>query len=159
MLINTTILALALALAPTIPTDRTPFDVSDAEFVTGDDSAHLLAYDSDGEVSAEIVLWYDDDDRTRLDVMFADGLYQSTTIDGENVTTETDDAAEVAERLAVLETSLPSLADIEPETAAYCAASLIGVAGACGAARPLLCISVSLTAGLNCGNLLEEALE
>jgi hypothetical protein len=92
---NTTIIALALSAAPSTPTDRAPaFEVADVEIEPGQRSTSITAFDSEGEVSAEIVVWLDADDRPRLDVNFADGLYLRSFDDS----AETDNAAEVAAR-------------------------------------------------------------
>lgn len=94
----TTPLALALMLAPTVPPDRAPFDVSDAELVTVDDVVHVVTYDAEGEQTAALSVWLDDDGRTHLDADFADGLYLSVVTDGEDVTVDSPDSVEVAAR-------------------------------------------------------------
>ncbi len=149
-------IALALALAPDTTIPPTSFDVADAEVVARDNSTHLLAYDAEGEVSAEIVLWTDTDDRTRVDVMFLDGLYLSVTTDGESITIETDDAAEVAARVAIIEEGLASITDLD---VMKCAGSVIVAVGGCGWGGPLACMGAAAFAGINCGPLIAEVLE
>lgn len=84
-------LALAFALAPTTPTDRAPpFDVSDVEVQQTDSSAHVTAYDAEGEVAAELAVWVDSGGRKHTDANFPDGLYLSVAIDGESVTVDSD---------------------------------------------------------------------
>lgn len=92
-------LALAFALAPTAPTDRAPpFDVSVVEVQQTDSSARVTAYDADGEVAAELAVWVDSGGRKHVDANFPDGLFLNVAIDGENVTVDSDNRAEVAAR-------------------------------------------------------------
>jgi hypothetical protein len=149
-------IALALALAPNTTLPPTSFDVADAEVVARDNSTHLLAYDAEGEISAEIVVWTDTDDRTRVDVMFPDGLYLSATTDGESITVETDDAAEVAARVAIIEEGLASISDVE---VMKCAGSVLVAVGGCGWGGPWTCMGAAAFAGIHCGPLIAEALE
>lgn len=68
-----------------------------------DDSIHVLAYDPDGDVTAEIVEWWDGAD-IRIDAYFPDGVYLSATVRGEDdVTIESNDPAAVSERIAAVE--------------------------------------------------------
>jgi hypothetical protein len=154
MLVHTTALALALAPDPTIP--PISFDVADVEVVARDNSTHLLAYDADGEVAAEIVVTTEADDRTRLDVMFPDGLYLTAVAEGESITVETDDAAEVAARVAIVEESLASITDVD---VMKCAGSVIVAVGGCGWGGPLACMGAVAFAGINCGPLIAEVAE
>lgn len=119
-------IALALALAPDTSPPRYNFDVADAEVVTGDRSTHLLAFDADGEVSAEIVVWIDVDDQPRLDITFADGLYLRVTGDGR---AESPDAVEVAAR-ALLITDWLSTAQVQ-EGWGGCLTSAAAAVGSC----------------------------
>lgn len=68
---NTPIIALALAVAPTSYTPRVPFDVSDVEVESGDNSSHVVTYDAEGEVSANIVIWAAPSGVVHLDADFA----------------------------------------------------------------------------------------
>lgn len=100
------IITLALALAPSspTPTDRAPpFEVADVEIEQVDNAAHLATYDAEGENTATLSVWVDEDGRTHLDADFADGLYLSATVDGEEVTIESPNAVEVAARAEAIE--------------------------------------------------------
>jgi hypothetical protein len=145
-IMNTTVLALALALAPQSPQSRTSFDVSDAELETGDNSAHLLAYDSDGEVSAEIIVWVDSNDQPRLDVVFADGLYLSA-VDG---VIESDDAAEVAARVEAIDEYLADETTQLKASKLVCAGSFMLTVSACASLRVLACMGGSAVTACAC---------
>lgn len=97
-----------------------------------DDSIHVLAYDADGEVTAEVVEWWDGAN-IRLDANFPDGVYLSATVRGENdVTIDGSDPAAVSERLAVVE---DLLANTETGTNKWiCAMEVLAAGIACGTA-------------------------
>src|SRR4051794_13554159 len=108
MIIATTILANVLSTQPPLaPAEVTPNSVN-VEHT--DDSIHVLTYDPDGEVAAEIVEWWDGAE-IRIDANFPDGVYLSATVHGENdVTIESNDPAAVSERLADVEDLLANTA-------------------------------------------------
>lgn len=92
------LLATAPASTPNTPSDRAAFEVADAEVVKVDNAAHLVTFDSDGESTATLSVWVDGEGRHHLDADFSDGLYMSAVTDGENVTIDSPDSAEVAAR-------------------------------------------------------------
>jgi hypothetical protein len=150
---NTTILALALAASPT---DWAPptFDVSDVEVQARGSSSHLTAFDADGEVSAEVVEWIDAEGRRRLDVNFGDGLYLSAIRDGDSVTVESSDAAEVVARANLIGEALANATMEQLE----CGAALVGLLVGCGAGGPWGCLGGAAVAGTYCGPLIADAL-
>lgn len=152
------IITMVLATAPSLPTDRAPpsFDVADIDVETSDASTSLIAYGSDGEVAAEIVVWIDSDNRRRLDANFADGLYLTAVRDGGQVSVESNDSAEVADRVAVLETVLPQVTEQE---VMECALGIIGLAGGCGFGGALGCMGGAAGFAMTCGKTLVEELQ
>jgi hypothetical protein len=158
---NTATIALALALAPSTPTDYAPpFEVADLEVERSAESTHLTAFDDDGEVAAEIVLWTDSDGHARLDTNFADGVYVWVTIDGDSVEVESNNPAEGANRLASMgATTQASWEDVSADDLGWCAGALIGAAGAAVTGNLLGTIGASIIAGVNCGNVLEGLAE
>lgn len=144
--ITTTIIALALTLPPESTPPRANFDVADAELMTGDNSTHLFAYDTKGEVSAEIIVWVDSSDQPRVDVMFADGLYLSA-VDG---IIESDDAAEVATRVEAIDDYLASDSAQPKASKLVCAGSLLLTVSACAGLRVLACMGGSVVTACTC---------
>jgi hypothetical protein len=130
--ITTTITAaLTLTTPAPLPTaELGPPNSVDVEHT--DDSIHVLAYDPDGEVTAEIVEWWDGAD-IRIDANFPDGVYLSATVRGEDdVTIESNDPAAVSEHLVAVE-------DLLANTPAgankwICAAEVLAAGAACAAA-------------------------
>jgi hypothetical protein len=128
VVIPTTILATVLSTQPP-PTRAAPNKV-DVEHT--DDSIHVMAYDSDGDVAAEIVEWWDGAD-IRIDANFPDGVYLSATVRGENdVTIESNDPAAVSERIAAVEDILANTPTGANKW--LCAAEVLAAAIACGTA-------------------------
>jgi hypothetical protein len=108
-----TILSWVLAAAPVPPSDAeapvayTPAEppekvprspIADVEVIESADSTHVFAYDPDGEVAAEVVVWGREGE-VRFDALFSDGLYLSMVTDGEGVTVDGDDVQEAAARV------------------------------------------------------------
>jgi hypothetical protein len=146
---TTTIIAMTLALAPP------SFDVSDTEATTTDDAFHLLTYDADGEVSAEIVVWTDDRGRLRLDAGFDDGHYLAMVVDGDEVTSDSDDAAEVAARAQAIDDFLAT--NPAQEGTIWCATGVLAMAGFCGTGNLLGCMVGTATVACHCLPLVMEA--
>jgi hypothetical protein len=159
-----TLLSWVLAVAPATPTD---FDtrVSDIEVVTANDAAEVLVYDGAGEVSAVLVIWIDSEQRVRLDADFADGLYLSTVVDGEDPVIESNNRAVVAERLSTIMDNTSALDDVAPDdgttTAGIggCAWSAIGTASACAGVRPIFCVVGAAVMACNCLPLIVDEWE
>jgi hypothetical protein len=126
----TTIFSWALAVAPPSPAES--FAVDDIEVDTTAKSVQLTTYDSEGEVSGEIVTWIDGDGRVRLDANFADGEWMSTSTDGERDTTSSSDAAKVSERMSLIQDVLHEM----DSTAGWgaCALHAVDTAISCTAA-------------------------
>jgi hypothetical protein len=94
-----------------------------------DDSIHVFAYDPHGDVTAEIVEWWDGAD-IRIDANFPDGVYLSATVRGENdVTIESNDPAVVSERIAAVK---DLLANTPTEANKWiCALEVLAAGAAC----------------------------
>lgn len=154
---NTTIIALALAAAPT---DKiAPFDVADAEVVTGESSTQLTAYDAEGEVAAELVVWADPTGRSHVDAVFADGLYLSAIItgDGQQVEFDSDNVAEVAARMNVIDSYL---ATSQPQEGwGWCAGSVAVFATGCITSSAPAIVSGAVGITCNCVPLFVEGME
>lgn len=131
--------------------------ITDVEVVESADSTHVLAFDPDGEVAAEVVVWAVEGE-IRLDALFPDGLYLSVVTDGESVTIESDDAAEVAERMGAL---LDHLGQTEQEGEEWgdCAGHAAHAAVGCALARPFMCVVGSVIAACECLPLLVDEFE
>lgn len=153
---NTAIITLALTLvtepSPTAFKSPSPqFDVATAEVETWDSSSHLITYDAEGEVSASLVIWSDSDDQLHFDADFADGVRLSATIVGEEVQIDSDDSAEVAARVAVIEDWLAHQDGEEVPTGwLSCAAKTAATAYYCATVNPVLCISGTVLAACDC---------
>jgi hypothetical protein len=90
---------LAAAPGPSTPTDKTPpRNIESVELDRSEDTVQITARDSEGEVSAEIVVWGREGE-VRFDALFPDGLYLSVVTDGETVTVDSDDPQEAAVRV------------------------------------------------------------
>jgi hypothetical protein len=76
--------------------------IARAEVEVADDTVHLIAFDRDGEVAAEVVQWQLDGE-SRIDAVFPDGLAMTIDLDGEEVTIISDDPDEAISRLALIE--------------------------------------------------------
>jgi hypothetical protein len=151
MTLSTISLVVALAPAPaTEPPAAEPLDVSDAEVVQGDRSAHLLMYDAEGEVSAEVIVWVDEQDRHRFDVAFPDGVYLSATTDGEEVVIDSPDAADVAARVEAIDRFLATEQPQAKGSKVWCAGSLLLTAGACAASSLLGCMGGAVVSACVC---------
>jgi hypothetical protein len=148
---TTTIIALALALAINPPPSKPQFDVATAEVERWDSSSHLLIYDEQGELSASLVIWGEPGEPLRLDANFADGVHLFAVIaDGELVEIESDDADEVASRMAVIDDFLANQPDQVPTGWLTCAAKTAATVYYCAAANPVLCISGTVLAACDC---------
>lgn len=125
----TAILSSILTLAP--PPDTPPaFDVSDVEVEYGEQSTQVTAFDADGEVTAEVIVWAVDGE-PRVDAVWPDGLYLSIA-DG---SFESDDLGEASERMVVLETAMAGATEEESND---CLFALLGLGAAVGSKNPLL---------------------
>jgi hypothetical protein len=133
-----------------------------AELERGPDSAHVLAFDANDDVAAEIVLWRVDQRHIRIDALFPDGLVLTAVFDGEFIVTIDNDHPEaVAGRLAAINDLLAATSEPQAswlKCAAYAAitalelaqASPIGVATAVLAACECLPEIVDEFEGMEC---------
>ncbi len=151
---NTTIIAWALASAA--PESQPPFEVADVEVSFREQTTTIIGYDSDGSVAAKISLWTDDHDRARLTAAFSDGLYLVAISDGDGATVDSPDAAEVARRVAAMDTSLESITDTD---VMLCAGSVLAAVGGCTLGGPWGCMGTIGLAGATCGPLFAEAIQ
>jgi hypothetical protein len=97
-----TLLSSVLALAP--PNQTSPADRVETTYY--EHAAEVALYDDKGELEAVLVLHAEPGGPVRLDVDFTDGLYLSAVTNGEDATVDTNDGAEVAERLMRLDAAL-----------------------------------------------------
>jgi hypothetical protein len=104
----TVIMASVLTLEPPNPTPI-PTKIDHVTVEQSSDVAHVLAYDSDGQVAGEIILSHeigrDEMAELHIDAIFPDGAYMFAVVtdDGEQtVETEGNAAAQIAEIQAVL---------------------------------------------------------
>jgi hypothetical protein len=97
-------LSWALAVAPVPPSES--YDVADVDIERTDNTTQLTAYDAEGEVVGEVVVWADSTGQPMLAVTFPDGLYMFVSTDGENATIDTENAAEVTSRIERLDVAI-----------------------------------------------------
>jgi hypothetical protein len=162
--LNTIITTVALAvMSPSTPTSTPPpparFVVSDVEINTGPISTHWATFDSEGDQSGEVVIWTDADNHVRLDANFADGLSISSLIDSEGkiVELESDNTAEIVERLAVIGDFLhrePPSGTAEGREL-WCYGSVFAAVG-CVTGNIFLCVGGSIGIVCNCMPLWED---
>jgi hypothetical protein len=93
-----TILSWALAVAPA-PIASEPFSIDDVEFYDSGNAVELVIYDLEGEVTAELVLWTDLGERTRLEVNFADREWMFVDVNGAIVAMASSDTERMIRRL------------------------------------------------------------
>lgn len=153
-----------LAVAPPA---TTPFDaasVSHIEVVSANEATEVLVHDEAGEISATLVIWIDSDERVRLDADFADGLYLSAAVvDGEDPVIESNNRAQVAERMATIMGHADELGFPDGGTMSAsiggCGWGVISTAAACAAVRPIFCVVGGVITACNCLPLIVEELE
>lgn len=121
--------------------------IADVEVVDGTDSTHVLAYDDDGEVTAELVVWADSDGRIRLDAAWPDGLHLSVVTDADEATVETDDRAEVERRMVELD---DALGQVEVAGWVPCAAGAFFAVAACATGHPVICLGEAYVTACHC---------
>lgn len=156
--------AMAATLTAAVPLD-TPAPLPTADIAPPnsvnvehtDDSIHVLAYDPDGDVTAEIVEWWDGAD-IRIDANFPDGVYLSATVRGENdVTIESNDPAAVSERIAAVEDLLANAST--GANGWTCALEVLAAGVACAAGGPVgvgACALGGLLVACACIPLIDE---
>jgi hypothetical protein len=145
------ILSWALAIAPA----STPqsFDVAAVELEQAADAAQLTALDSDGEVVGELVVWRDSVGQSMLSVTFSDGLYMFVSVDGEDATIESENAAEVSKRIKQINAAISDTAGAEWVPCAHAA----GLAATdCVLMRPILCGVATFIATCECLAWIDE---
>jgi hypothetical protein len=138
-------LSLLTAAAPAFAASPTR-----VEYESGAQSAHVLAFDDEDEVAAEVVLWHVGDGKLRLDVAFPDGLTASAELDGDgDVVIMSEDPVTAAARLAEVENILAAQ---EPQmgTPFTCALGVVVTAGACAVAHALGCVGGAVLTACDC---------
>jgi hypothetical protein len=129
-----------------------------AEVESSTESAHVLAYDSDDQVAAEIVIWRLDG-KLRLDALFPDGVYLTAIVTGDqNVTIEGDDPDVVAGRLAAIEDLLGRV-DTTSASKWKCALEAALAVGACASVHAFACIGTTVLAACECLPLIVDEFE
>lgn len=136
--------AAVLASAPESPPDT--FTVERVEVDRSDTSVHLIPLDANGEPTGEVVFWVDGDERIHLDANFADGHYLSATVDGEDVTIETDDREQVAARVDEIRASL----DGTEASLGGCGWAVAGAVAGCVAVIPWACVGGAIVSACEC---------
>jgi hypothetical protein len=126
----------------------TPQPLTRAEVESSAESAHVLAYDSDDQVGAEIVIWRVDG-KLRIDALFPDGVYLTAIVNADqDVTVETDDPDAVTERLAAIE---DLLAGVDTKASGWkCALEATLAVGACASVHAFACIGTTILAACEC---------
>lgn len=123
------------ALLSAAPSELTPNDIAaptSVEVEHTDDSIHVLAYDSAGDVAAEIVEWWDGE-AIHIDANFPDGVYLSATVLGEDdVRIDSNDPGAVSERIALVEDLVANASTGASKW--LCALEVLAAGAACGAA-------------------------
>jgi hypothetical protein len=101
----TTTIALALALAPSTPTDYAPppFEVGRVALIRTDPCADIEAFDSAGHFAGSVTLCANEAGLVDVDADFVDGLYLVLRYDDAgNPVIDSNDATDAAERLRVI---------------------------------------------------------
>jgi hypothetical protein len=156
-----TILAATLS---TVPPAAVPpaSQLTRAEFERSPSSVHVLAFDANEDVAAEVILWRVDQRHLRIDALFPDGILLTAVFDGDSITTLDNDEPEVvAARLAAVIDLLASASVSQAnwtKCAGYAAfaawelshASPIGVVGAVLAACECLPEIIDEFEGMEC---------
>lgn len=140
-------MASILTLEP--PTPPTKIDHVTVE--QSSDAAHVLAYDSDGQVAGEVILSHeiggDETVALHIDAIFPDGAYMFAVVtdDGEQtVETEGNAAAQIAEIQAVL------VAHQENASWFDCALAAALAAEGCITVNPFACVGGGIAAACLC---------
>jgi hypothetical protein len=131
-MITATLLASVLAVAPQPLPQPPPFEVADVEFGQTPDTAQLTAFDGDGEVVGEIVVWRDSVGQPMIAATFVDGLYMFASIDGDTATIDIVDGATVHARLLTVQAALGP-----QESWWTCAIDVAATGAACAGAAAL----------------------
>jgi hypothetical protein len=151
-----TILSWVLASAPESSTPTATPPRATVELEHTDDSVQVTARDTDGEVSAELFLWTDGEGRLRFDAAWPDGLYLSVIDDGEDATIDTDDQAEAAARLELLDVTIR---EATARRWVPCVFGILATGAACAAAQPVWCVGGAVVAACECMPLTSKKLE
>lgn len=148
-------LMVALLGAPASMPDS--FTVGAVEVGNSDDAVQVLAYDLNGDIAAEIVVWGDGHGRVRVDAGFADGMYLALTADGDDVTVEGDDTAEVRARLVAISDSVTQAA---PQASwGKCAAHAVVMAASCASGHVIICAGEAYLVACECYPLIIDDLK
>jgi hypothetical protein len=147
-----TLLASVLAVAP--QPQPPPFEVVDVEFEQTADTAQLTAFDSDGEVVGELVVWRDSTGQPMIAVTFSDGLYMFVSVDGEDVDVGTENATVVGARLQQINAAVQDTTDGAEWVPCAHAAGLAALD--CVMLRPILCGIATFVATCECLDLAVE---
>jgi hypothetical protein len=144
----TIIIASMLTLEPPTPT---PTKIDHVTVEQSSDAAHVLAYDSDGQVAGEIILSHeigtDETAELHIDAIFPDGAYMFAVVTGDGkptVETEGNAAAQIAEIQAAL------VAHEETATWFDCGLAAALAAGGCITVSPFACVGGSIAAACLC---------
>jgi hypothetical protein len=147
-------MASMLTLTPSNPTPN-PTQIDHVTVEQSSDAAHVLAYDSDGQVAGEIILSHEiGTDETgeptaelHIDAIFPDGAYMFAVVtdDGEQtVTTEGNAAAQIAEIQAIL-------VDVDTKAKWWKCAGEIGLAAAAYiSVHPIAALATTVLAACEC---------
>ena len=140
-------MASMLTLAP----NPNPTQIDHVTLEQSSDAAHVLAYDSDGQVAGEIILSYeigaDETAELHMDAIFPDGAYMFAVVtdDGEQtVETEGNATAQIAEIQAAL------LANEETASWFDCALAAALAAEGCIMVNPFACVGGGIAAACLC---------
>jgi hypothetical protein len=126
------------------------------------DSAHLLAYDENQDLAAEIVVSYVGKDHIRIEASFPDAVYLDFEVIGDEVMTlSSGRPAEAAARIAELGELLTQQANDVQANAAQegwleCAGYTALAAGACASGSIIACAAATILAACTCLEAAEE---
>src|SRR5262245_29065358 len=142
-------MASMLTLEP--PPNPTPTQIDHVNVEQSSDAAHVLAYDSDGQVVGEIILSHeigkDETAELHLDAIFPDGAYMFAVVTddgGQTVEIEGNAAAQIAEIQAFL-------VDNETEAAWWKCVGEIGLAAlAIVEVKPIVATATTIMAACEC---------
>lgn len=129
-----------------------------AEVTHGPDWAHVLAYDSAGEVAAEIVVWSANDE-IRVDALFPDGAFMNTTIaDSEVRAVDCDDCESARVQIAAVLDDIPLSEELQASWL-KCAGYAALTVGEIATGHPWLAVPTAVLAACECLEAYDDSKE
>jgi hypothetical protein len=156
---TTTILALALAVAPspTIQPRTASYDVERVTIDRTEPCADVTALDSDGHYAGAVTLCANDAGQVEIDADFTDDLYLSVRYDDEGrPTVDSNGVPEAAERLRQI---MGLVEPVEGDGWGPCAVGVVGTVAALAAVQAVLTVINTYAMACECLPLLVEEFE